>query len=102
MQPFEGIRVLDCSDESGLLAGKILADLGADVIAVEPPGGHALRHRGPFLGDQPDPERSLAWQELPASARFCRCSSLRLHQARSNSAGRLTAWRSSRVPASMP
>ena len=38
---FSDIRVLDISDESGALAGKILADLGADVIAVEPPGGSA-------------------------------------------------------------
>ena len=32
-------RVLDLSDERGLLAGQILADLGADVIGVEPPQG---------------------------------------------------------------
>jgi crotonobetainyl-CoA:carnitine CoA-transferase CaiB-like acyl-CoA transferase len=44
----EGLRVLDLSDESGALAGKILADLGADVVAVEPPGGSSLR-RAPFL-----------------------------------------------------
>ncbi len=34
----EPYRVLDCSDQLGWLAGRILADLGADVIKVEPPG----------------------------------------------------------------
>ena len=32
-------RVLDLTDERGLLCGKILADLGAEVTQVEPPGG---------------------------------------------------------------
>lgn len=64
-----GVRVLDATDESGRLAGKILGDLGADVVAVEPPGGDALRHRGPFLGEVPDPERSLPWLALNTSKR---------------------------------
>ncbi|MDP9237011.1 MAG: CoA transferase [Chloroflexota bacterium] len=54
-------RVLDLTDERGLLCGQILADLGADVIAVEPPGGSSARRIGPFAGDEPDPERSLHW-----------------------------------------
>ena len=54
-------RVLDLSDERGLLCGQILADLGADVIAVEPPGGSPARRNGPFAGDVEDPERSLYW-----------------------------------------
>jgi crotonobetainyl-CoA:carnitine CoA-transferase CaiB-like acyl-CoA transferase len=65
----EGVRVLDLTDESGLLAGKILGDLGADVIVVEPPGGSALRRRGPYLHDLVDPERSLAWLALNTSKR---------------------------------
>jgi crotonobetainyl-CoA:carnitine CoA-transferase CaiB-like acyl-CoA transferase len=39
----------------------MLADLGADVIAVEPPEGSALRHLGPFRYDEPDVEHSLTW-----------------------------------------
>ena len=54
-------RVLDLTNERGLLCGQILADLGADVIAVEPPAGNSARRLGPFAGDEPDPERSLYW-----------------------------------------
>ncbi|MBI4233114.1 MAG: CoA transferase [Chloroflexi bacterium] len=53
------VRVLDLADESGAYCGKLLADLGADVVKVEPPGGHPMRRYGPFLGDQPNPDRSL-------------------------------------------
>jgi crotonobetainyl-CoA:carnitine CoA-transferase CaiB-like acyl-CoA transferase len=59
-----GTRVLDLSGETGFLAGKILADLGADVIKIEPPGGDRAGRRGPYLGDVPDPERSLLWLAL--------------------------------------
>src|SRR6266571_8957133 len=54
-------RVLDLTDESGFLCGKILADLGADVIKIEAPGGDAARMLGPFPGDKPDRNKSLYW-----------------------------------------
>ena len=57
----EGYRVVDFTDERGLLCGSILADLGADVIHIEPPGGSAVRRCGPFVGDGGDPEQSLTW-----------------------------------------
>ena len=44
-------RVLDLTDERGQLCGRLLADLGADVILVEPPGGSSSRRVGPFVGD---------------------------------------------------
>jgi len=53
-------RVIDRTAGGCLLAGQILADLGADVIQVEPPGGSTARRIGPFQGD-PDAERSLHW-----------------------------------------
>ena len=54
-------RVLDLTDESGFLCGKILADLGADVLKIEPPGGDAARAIGPFPSDQPDAATGLYW-----------------------------------------
>lgn len=56
-----GLRVLDLTDEHGLLCGQILADLGADVIQVEPPDGSSARRYGPFLSESRDPEESFAW-----------------------------------------
>jgi crotonobetainyl-CoA:carnitine CoA-transferase CaiB-like acyl-CoA transferase len=54
-------RVLDLTDETGFMCGKVLGDLGAEVILIEPPGGHAARAIGPFYKDQVDPEKSLFW-----------------------------------------
>ena len=52
-------RVLDLSGPEAVFCGKLLADYGADVVRVEPPGGHSSRRRAPFAGDQPGNERSL-------------------------------------------
>ncbi len=54
-------RVLDLTDERGHFAGKLLADLGADVIKVEPPQGDPSRERGPYVDNIPGPDRSLRW-----------------------------------------
>ncbi|MDH4146177.1 MAG: CoA transferase, partial [Acidimicrobiia bacterium] len=59
--PFRDIRVVEFAHERCAWAGKLLADQGAEVIVVEPPGGAAQRCYGPFAGDDPDPERSLWW-----------------------------------------
>ncbi len=58
----EGIRVLDLTNARGELAGKVLADLGAEVIKVEPPEGTAARRMPSF--DDGDAERSLYWAAL--------------------------------------
>ena len=59
MWALEGIRVLDLSHEKGEYCTKLLADMGAEVILVEKPGGSKNRSQGPFLEDIPHPERSL-------------------------------------------
>jgi crotonobetainyl-CoA:carnitine CoA-transferase CaiB-like acyl-CoA transferase len=62
-------RVLDLADERGILCGKILADLGADVLQIEPPEGSSARRVGPFERDEPHPERSLFWWAYAANKR---------------------------------
>lgn len=54
-------RVLDLTNERGLLCGQIFGDLGADVIKIEPPGGCDARRIPPFFHDQPHRDRSLYW-----------------------------------------
>jgi crotonobetainyl-CoA:carnitine CoA-transferase CaiB-like acyl-CoA transferase len=58
LSPF---RVLDLTDELGFLCGKILGDIGADVIKIERPGGDPARRLGPFFHNHPEPEKSLYW-----------------------------------------
>ncbi|HEY3978615.1 MAG TPA: CoA transferase, partial [Streptosporangiaceae bacterium] len=57
--PLAGIRVLDLTDQSAVFGTRLLADLGADVVRVEPPGGDGVRAMAPFLGRSPGTERSL-------------------------------------------
>jgi crotonobetainyl-CoA:carnitine CoA-transferase CaiB-like acyl-CoA transferase len=54
-----GLRVLDLTDYRAQLCGRLLADMGADVIKIEPPGGDPARRIGPFVDDVPHPDRSL-------------------------------------------
>ena len=65
----EGIRVIELTSELGGFAGKLLADMGADVIVVEPPEGAPTRQFPPFVDDTPNPERSLYWWHYNTSKR---------------------------------
>jgi crotonobetainyl-CoA:carnitine CoA-transferase CaiB-like acyl-CoA transferase len=67
--PLSGIRVLDLADETGLPCTRFLADLGADVVKIERPGGDPTRARPPFAGDHPHPERSLYFLHWNANKR---------------------------------
>jgi crotonobetainyl-CoA:carnitine CoA-transferase CaiB-like acyl-CoA transferase len=54
-----GLRVVEYGDfVSAPYCAKLLADLGAEVLKIEPPRGDTARQRGPFPGDRPHPERS--------------------------------------------
>lgn len=57
-----GLRVVELASGLGAAyCGKLLADAGADVTAVEPPGGSPLRALGPFVRDLPGPARGLPY-----------------------------------------
>jgi crotonobetainyl-CoA:carnitine CoA-transferase CaiB-like acyl-CoA transferase len=68
-QLLNGIFVLDLAGEAGVLAGRILADLGADVLRLEPPEPDGVRRRSPRLGHGPEPERSLYHQHYNRNKR---------------------------------
>ena len=66
----EGVRVVDISQGiAGPYATKLLADSGALVTKIEPPGGDYARRLGPFPGGVPDPERSGIFLHLNTSKR---------------------------------
>jgi crotonobetainyl-CoA:carnitine CoA-transferase CaiB-like acyl-CoA transferase len=69
MSALKGIRVIELAGESTAFAGKLLADMGADVIVVEPPRGAEARGYPPFLDDEPGEERSLHWWHYYTSKR---------------------------------
>ena len=63
-----GVRVLDVGQGiSGPYCAKILAQMGAEVIKVEPPEGDLARRMGPFPGDSPHPEKSGVFLALNAN-----------------------------------
>jgi benzylsuccinate CoA-transferase BbsE subunit len=55
------LRVLDLADLKGTLCAKLMGDMGADVIKIEPPSGDAARKIGPFLDGEPHHDRSLLY-----------------------------------------
>jgi crotonobetainyl-CoA:carnitine CoA-transferase CaiB-like acyl-CoA transferase len=66
-----GLSIIEYSTTIAASAcGKILADLGAEILKVEPPAtGDPLRHHGPFPDDVPDPERSGLFLHLNTNKR---------------------------------
>jgi crotonobetainyl-CoA:carnitine CoA-transferase CaiB-like acyl-CoA transferase len=71
-----GLRVLELASlVAGPYCTKIMGDLGAEVIKVEPSGGDEARRVGPFAGGRPDPERSVLFLHLNTSKRS-RCLDL--------------------------
>ena len=67
--PLAHYRVLDLTDRFGALSGRILGDLGADVIKIERPGGDHARRLPPFADGRPEPNGSLSWWAANANKR---------------------------------
>ncbi|HJN92152.1 MAG TPA: CoA transferase [Dehalococcoidia bacterium] len=67
----KGLRVVEVgSNVSAPFAGKLLADFGADVVKIEPPGtGDPSRRHGPFPDHEPHPERSALFLALNTNKR---------------------------------
>ena len=69
MSVLSGIRVIELANERISWAGKLMGDIGADVILVEPEEGEASRNYPPFLDDQPGENRSLYFWHYNTSKR---------------------------------
>jgi crotonobetainyl-CoA:carnitine CoA-transferase CaiB-like acyl-CoA transferase len=68
--PYEGLRVIELAGgPAGEQTGRLLAQMGAEVVKVEPPEGAPSRHTGPFAGDVPHAERSLSFWYYNADKR---------------------------------
>ncbi len=68
--PLTGYRVLDVADEKGQLCTRLLAELGADVIKIEPPReGDPTRQNGPFFRGEAEPNKSIYWWVMNAGKR---------------------------------
>ncbi|MEM7221095.1 MAG: CoA transferase [Pseudomonadota bacterium] len=69
MTALRGVRVVELARPRIAFAGKLLADMGADVVLVEPPGGCPSRGYPPFVDDEPGTDRSLYWWHYNTSKR---------------------------------
>ena len=69
MSALAGLRVIELAHERISFAGKLMGDMGADVILVEPPGGEASRVYPPFLQGEAGPDRSLYFWHYNTSKR---------------------------------
>jgi len=70
--PLAGIRVIEVADESAAYGTRLLADLGADVVIVEPAEGGPVRQLAPFVDSERDVERSYDHLLLNANKRSVR------------------------------
>ncbi|WP_353615180.1 CoA transferase [Mycobacterium sp. 1164985.4] len=61
LSALDDLRVVELTDQFTPVGGRVLAELGADVIVVEPPNGSTHRRRPPFVDDEPGVDRSLRW-----------------------------------------
>jgi crotonobetainyl-CoA:carnitine CoA-transferase CaiB-like acyl-CoA transferase len=59
LPPLHDLRIVDLTDAAGAFATRLLADLGADVLRIEPRDGSGVRALAPFLGGAPHPEKGF-------------------------------------------
>ena len=59
MTALSGLTVIEMCGERGQLIGKLMGDMGARVIKIEPKNGSKERNFGPFKNDEPNPNQSL-------------------------------------------
>jgi len=64
-----GLRVLDLTGRMGGYCGLLLANLGAEVVLIEPAGGDSMRREGPFKTATADPEQSLSFASYHTNKR---------------------------------
>ncbi len=66
-EPFlKGYRALDLTGLSGQMSGRILADLGMEVVKIEPPGGDPVRNLAPFITSANGQKLSTTFAHLNA------------------------------------
>ena len=63
------LRVLDLTGPGAQYCGRLMADLGADVVKVEPPEGGSARHLRPYVGHEPGPDRGIRFLSLNVNKR---------------------------------
>ena len=68
--PLAGLRILELANETGQFCGKLLGDLGADVVKIEPPGGEPSRRIGPFLDDIPAIMAALLYRTATGQGQY--------------------------------
>jgi crotonobetainyl-CoA:carnitine CoA-transferase CaiB-like acyl-CoA transferase len=71
-RPLSGIRVIEVADESATYGTRLLADLGAEVVMVEPSGGSTIRRLAPFADHRNDGEHGYEHLLLNANKRSVR------------------------------
>lgn len=64
-----GLRILELAERTTAYCGKLFADMGADVVLIEPPGGSGMRMRPPFRRGEPDPDGGFAFLYANTSKR---------------------------------
>jgi CoA-transferase family III len=72
-EALDHLRVVDLTSSPNQRCARLFADLGAEVLMVEPPGGDPSRDQGPFFNDERGPDRSLSFTYLNRGKKSVSC-----------------------------